>query len=546
MFWPKLIASVWFQYTLLALAVMTPLLLPGFVLTLDLSFTPHLAWPTSLSNTYLFDAFLHVLNLAIPAQVIEKAILLAILVLSGVGAHKLVAHFASGLDKKYLFWGAYFAGIFYMINPFVYSRFMAGQHLVLLGYALTPFFVSALINLLKNPNWKNAAYVAVWASLVVGASLHFAGILLVLAIFVAVPFAFKRQKNIKKVAAYCLVAAGIAVVINAYWLLPTALGQTDISQATARFDTADYQAFATNGQGALGPLGNVVRLQGFWADARDMYLLPQQQVPAWGVIMLAVWALVIVGAAKLWRENRAVAVGIGLAALTAIVLAITPFVAWAAQYVPFIAGYREPQKFVAVLAIIYSVLGAIGSAVLLKRLAKNQSRNVLTAALCGLLILPIICTPTMLWGFSGQLSARDYPADWYETDQKLSQDTSATKVLFLPWHQYINFAFADRIIANPAPKFFAKPTVAGDNPEYMNIQPTVPNAFNRRVEQEILMSADHTTTLGERLSELGFSHVILAKDYDYQNYGYLDNQTDLRLISDTASLKLYAVVKEKQ
>jgi len=43
---------IWFEYSALALAVLLPLLLPGFILTLDMVFTPHIGFPTDVSNTY--------------------------------------------------------------------------------------------------------------------------------------------------------------------------------------------------------------------------------------------------------------------------------------------------------------------------------------------------------------------------------------------------------------------------------------------------------------------------------------------------------------
>jgi hypothetical protein len=154
----------------------------------------------------------------------------------------------------------------------------------------------------------------------------------------------------------------------------------------------------------------------------------------------------------------------------------------------------------------------------------------------------MIITPTIVWGANGQLQPRDYPSDWYVMNARLQADTSVKKVLFLPWHKYIDFGFSDRIIANPAAKFFAVPTIVGDNPEYKNLQPTVPNPFNRQIETQILAAGKSTATLGSKLKAMGFTHVLLAKEYDYASYGYLDHQNDLKLKEDTNSLKLYKVV----
>jgi hypothetical protein len=539
--WRLVANNTWVQYGVLSLVVMLPLLLPGYILTLDLVFTPHLPWPTEISNTYVFEALLHGLTTVIPGDVVEKILLILVLLLSGVGAHKLFTVLFVDIGPKSLYWGAYFAGIFYVINPFVYSRFMAGQYLVLLGYALTPFFVLALIKLIKVQGWRSAIWLAVLTSIIIGVSLHHAGILLLVTACIAPALIWAQPSKHKKPTAFGLVAAAGVVLINAYWLLPTMFGGS-IAQATTNFSSADFQAFATNGQGVIGAISNVLRLQGFWLEVRDVYVLPQYIFPVWGVLMLAVWVLVARGAVGVWRYARPLAIALACMCFVAIILATTPLVQWAAAYVPFVAGYREPQKFVGLLALGFALFGGVGVALFMDSLARMGKKIVVSLAGGFMLVLPILCTPTMLWGFNGQLAPKDYPKDWFAVNEQLANDRSVSKVLFLPWHQYINFGFSGRIIANPASKFFTKQTVVGDNPEYKGISPTVPNATNRFIEQEVLGAGNTAKNLGKTLADLGFSHVILAKEYDYENYGYLNNQTDLALISETENLKVYAVL----
>lgn len=545
MIYQKILRSVWTHYGAMSLPVMLPLLMPGYILTLDLVFTPHISWPTELSNTWVFQALLHIVNVVVPSEVIEKLLLLTVLVLSGVGAHKLVKHLAVHGNKNFLVWGAYFAGIFYMLNPFIYSRFMAGQYLVLLGYAMTPFFVVALMRLIKTPSWRTAAITAAWAAVIIAVSLHHVGVLLlvVVAFGLAALWRYRQQvAHIKKVVMLSAAVVASLLLIHSYWLVPTLLGGTNISQATASFDQVQYNAFATNDQGGLGAIGNVLRLQGFWADAQQMYVLPQQQVPAWGLVVAMLWIVVGIGAIRMWRKNRNLAIMFITIALLAILVAATPIIAYFAGIVPFISGYREPQKFVALLVLVYAVFASAGVAGLVQRVYNSKLRAAASASAAALLVLPVACMPTMLWGFNGQLTPRDYPADWYAMNDQLNT-LQATKMLFLPWHEYMNFGFSGRVIANPAAKFFDTQTVVGDNPEYKNINPTVPNMTNRRIEQEVLMGGDHTTRLGERLTSFGFSHVLLAKEYDYKDYAYLDKQADLRLVRDTDNLRLYEVVK---
>jgi hypothetical protein len=42
-----------------------------------------------------------------------------------------------------------------------------------------------------------------------------------------------------------------------------------------------------------------------------------------------------------------------------------------------------------------------------------------------------------------------------------------------------------------------------------------------------------------KLRRLGITHVVLAKEADYEDYSWLDHTPGLQLISDTATLKVY-------
>ena len=137
------IALSYIPYLLLGLGVMGPLLLPGFVLTMDMVFAPVMRMPNHVDNTWLFYASLHVLNRFLPADFIQKCMLLSILVASGIGAHRLLWQLRPD-GEKFPRNAIYVGAALYMINPFVYDRFMAGQYGVLLGYCLLPWFARSL------------------------------------------------------------------------------------------------------------------------------------------------------------------------------------------------------------------------------------------------------------------------------------------------------------------------------------------------------------------------------------------------------------------
>jgi hypothetical protein len=87
-------------YILITAAVMLPLLLPGYILTLDMVFTPELRLPGSVGNDYLWHALLHLLDLLLPSQLIQKAILLSIPLLAAIGMHRLLEYLVSSADGE--------------------------------------------------------------------------------------------------------------------------------------------------------------------------------------------------------------------------------------------------------------------------------------------------------------------------------------------------------------------------------------------------------------------------------------------------------------
>jgi hypothetical protein len=156
-----------------------------------------------------------------------------------------------------------------------------------------------------------------------------------------------------------------------------------------------------------------------------------------------------------------------------------------------------------------------------------------------LLAIPLLYTPTMLWGAGGQLHAVDYPVDWYALDHRLEAEPHGSKVLFLPWHQYMNFPFAGRDIANPAPLFFGPRMVAGDNAEIGLIQSQSTNPQSKFIEQQILDPS--RTDVASKLKSHGFEYIVLSKTADYKDYGWINSQIGLRLVSNTPTLRVYKI-----
>lgn len=534
---------IWLEYSALALFILLPLLPFGYILTLDLVFTPHAAWPQQITNTYPLQAILWALQNILPGDIVEKLVLFSILLLSGVGAHLLVSSLR--VEKKLrTFWGvaAYFAGILYMINPFTYSRFMAGQWMVLLGYALLPFFVGSSVAFLRDPSWKRGSVLGLWSALLLTMSLHHAGMLVVIILWVLVVGVWHYRQDshlLKRFVGGLALAGGAFTILSGYWLIPALLGCGTIGKSIASFDNAHFMAFATNGSGSLGALGEVVRLQGFWAEAQNLFALPQALVPAWGILFLVVWLLVVFGGIKAWRTHRLI-ISLGCVLIGAgVVVSATPFLQWVGGFIPFVNGYREPHKFVNLVALGFILLGAFGVAYFLEWVRRKRGEVAVRVATVVCLCLPLVLTPTMFWGFSGQLAPRAYPLEWESMNQRIKQEIpDGKRVLFLPWHQYAIYSFSgSRIIANPAQKFFEAPTIVSDEPEFRDVPPTVPNDEKRRISAAL----SRPESLRRLLADLNVEYIILANEQDAKKYEYLNRLDGIRLVDTNEKLKLYRV-----
>ena len=540
---PKAIRENWpttLFYSAVAALILWPLLGPGFILTLDMVFTPNLAMPDTITSSYLFHAGLHVLSLVVPSEIIEKLLLFAVLVLSGLGMHRLMRTLQlPDTPKTVVAWAAYASGLLYMINPFTYSRFMAGQYSVLLGYAAVPFFVVTLLRFLQGPSLKKALYLAVVTVVVSIVSIHTLGLIFVVTLIALSQTIWRHRTNaprLKRLVKYGALAGLAFIIASSYWLVPLVQGSGSTAASIATFRGSDQSEFATGGDGLGSKLIHVLRLQGFWGERHDLFLLPQDELSWWGLVVTMVWVLVIIGAVMVWRQKREVGILLTASAVVAALLAAGVGTAWLADYIPFFAGYREPQKFAALIALSYAAFTGFAITWLFIRIKATAGRLVIAVAFALVLVG---LTPVMFGGFDGQLIPRHYPPDWYAVNQQLNNDTGSYQTLFLPWHLYMSYQFAGRLIANPGGGFFDRPLLVSDDPELGSIKPAVANAQKQLLTTRILPQAADSNTLGQQLVPLHVKYVLLAKDDDYQAYSYLDHQTDLHLITETATLKLY-------
>lgn len=530
--YPRL-RQVYLPYTALVILILGPLLLPGYILTLDMVFVPHPPLPGELSSSYVFHALLHFISYVIPSDVCQKLILGATLFLAGYGAHRLIERLRPSKGGIWT-WIPYFAGLLYLFNPFVYERFITGQYSVLMGYALVPWFVRSLLEFLQRPSIRSCTPVMLWVIAISIVSIHTIGPLVVVSLVAVGVTLWKRRANQAKLLAtlgYSAVIAGGALVLSSYWLVPTLLGHGPIADATESFNNTQFAAFATQG-GLFG----VMQLHGFWAEGTGLFIPHDDPLPFSGLWQLCLWILTTTGVIAAWRRQRALALIFLVSAAAAALLALGVFQDWLVAHIPLFAGYREPQKFVMLIALSNSYFGGWGIAAIITTCKKHPalSRTILTTSL----ILPILITPTLVWGLYNQLHPHDYPKDWYTISATLSNKED--RVLFLPWHLYMRFSFAGgRLLASPADQFFSPvPVVVSDDPEFGGISPQSKDELKSKLSR---IFADHPerTLDGKTLQALGIRYILLAHEGDADDYDYINHAKGVQLVKKLPALALY-------
>lgn len=441
----------------LALLINAPLLAPGFVLSYDLVFTPRQdLLPAALGLDGGFpravpqDAVVSVLTTLVPGMLLEKAILVSIPVLAGLGMLRLLTD-VPALSARLV------AATLAAWNPFVAERLVIGHWGLLLAYAMAPWALASAVDLRRG---RVAAGPRMVLQIAVGSLTPSGSLLLLgLALPVAVGPGSRASAGIR-----ALVGCGCAVLALP-WVLPALLSALLSSAAPTYAASAASGAgvFGLRSEGPWGPLLTALGLGGLWnADA-----VPDSRswvvAPLLGVVLLL---LAVIGTPSLIRSlGRAVTLWLWATAacgLLAAVLSATAEPLWASflEMSPALGLLRDSQKLLAPLALLTSVGAGLGVAAALARVRDRSARSALLALA---LVVPLAALPDLAWGVGGRLTAVEYPPEWPEVRDFLAADPRPGDVVVLPWSAFRRFAWnGDRTVLDPAPRWLPRPTVVDD------------------------------------------------------------------------------------
>jgi len=538
---------LYLEYGVLSLLIMWPLLAKGYVLAMDMTWPAQFSFPQEVSNFYFIDIFLWLMNFILPSWLIQKFLIFAIFFCAGLFAHKLI--------KTQYQWPRYFVGFLYVLTPYLYSKFLYGQLWLCLAYALLPLLLSCLFELIQKINWKNLIKTLIIFVLIGFVGIHFVFISSILVALTILTGLIKLLVNhnyqkAKRLGLCCILLFLLFMVANSFWIGTFAKGENYAGQKLQLFDENQLELFKTD-NGNTNVFFNVLSMYGFWGDRYGLYVSPKQFMPFWWFLALCFMGLATFGfiVSFVKKENRELTILGGLLFLLGTTLSVgiasetlKPLILWLNNNVPFYSGFREPQKFVALLMLGYLLLCSQALIFISVKLAKHKKENLLMIAL----VLVVLYNPLMFNGLRGQMYVSNYPIEWTQTkevvDEELKTAAPEAKVLVFPWHLYMSYDFTRNKIVGPlACTYFGKQrTICGDNMELGNTYALTTRPISIFINELLADLPNEAESLNKKLEDFKVDYILVLKEVDWEKYDKLIN-TDfkLKLIFETNSTKLY-------
>jgi hypothetical protein len=459
----------------LGLLALGPGLARGFLLSYDMLFVPRepfaaalpgLAPPRAVPSDLVIAAASRVL----PADIVQKVVLLSIFVLACSGAVAL-------LDREP--WLARLAaGACYAWNPYVAERLIIGQWALLLGYAGLPWVLRAVLAP-GLPSWRGAgrlglallpAVIGGFAAMAVTALIVVPGVLLT--------------------ASVRRVAAGLAALVagSLPWLIPSLLHPVYA-------DPAGVAAFAARADTPFGSIGSLLMLGGAW----NAQTVPKAYGGAWSAPWLAVVIVALAGYLVIARRQHRWP-GLGLAAAAGLVIACLGVTAAGRDLLrsmigawPGFAVLRDGQQFVAPLALAEAAGLGVAVAWAMNpgtfRTPRGGRERLVTADAAGIVIgvsailAPVLLVPGLAWGAAGRLRPAAYPPGWLAAARVIDASPARGAVLVLPWETYRTPPWNHgEVVLDPWSRLLSRPVIWNDGTQVGSVELAPDDPRARRLD----------------------------------------------------------------
>ena len=552
--------SVWGPVCLflgLSLLVLGSTLKPGYVLALDMVYGPQTAHrfieqyvhgilvnQADTGGSPTIQVFFSVVSRAassiMPMWLVQKLWLVLLLTCAGVSMY-----FAVPPRWKP---ARFYAGLLYVINPYVLVRLLAGHFFILWGVAFFPMVFKYTITMVEKPNYRNAVVLACWLTLL-AASVHFLALAIgLITLFVGVRLVRGGDRLwILKSYVVCL-AVFILLNLGFFYSMLTSAGHLAATVSQSTSESLQYFS-ARSSTGSL--LFDLVSMYGFW---HQDYNYPGLHVFGWRVLLGLIFWFAVVGVYRKIRRPDTRHLHIAMVVMFALCVLLGAGALFSPtadlylrlnDFVPLLGIFRDSQKLIGFAVLAYAYYGAVGVAYLFGGIRRLEWRRFAPLGK-AMLVVPFLIVALYSYKLVPNVEKRlfngFYPDTYQAAERMLSTRELDTTVVIFPWHGYMPLEWIGYNTANPL-QFFSGKVAYGDNVEIGSLYTTSTSPVSRHIEASLGPLFDGTEkNLGEKLEPLRASHVLLLKEVDFRRYrDALDSQEDLSVTMENDDLIIYAV-----
>ena len=534
-------------YAMIVGLIMKPFFTPGFLFLLDMAWTPNIQLSDYLSGGvsagFPLALLLKFLSFLAPVEIIQKILLSLFFFLSGAFMYRFARVNNFGREWSFV------AGLFYMLNPWVYERFLAGHWLIMLGYAFFPFVVALFLEFLKRPCKRQIIKLSLFLAVYPILSLHWAYIAYVFLSFCGFIYLWQEKrlsvlKNLEFVKKFLLILI-LIITVNSFWLF-SFWGDAGVFP---KITQNDFIAFETSTDTRFGVYFNVLSLYGFWNTA---YFLPKDMFGAWWMLTIFFVGFSVLGAVYLIKKKNLFGLCLAIGFMPILILAVgygsefSKFFVNIFYYImPGFKGLRETGKLTGLLAFSYALLVPIGMKYFFElcgyRLKEKSLSFFKFIAIFAVILIVFLSTMGIFNSFDKQLQTYEYPKSWFAVEEMLANNQGTKNVLVLPWCGYPQLDFAgNKRAVNPAHSFFSFDVVVGRNLENIFLMETTQAEWDDLI-QNALNKNKKFDYYKDFLAQEDISHVLVLKIYNWKDYDFLNKAEILECIFDGEDAVVYKI-----
>lgn len=514
----------------------------GTYFLLDWPFYPleslrYLFWESSIF-WFLNDSFVLVFWYILYSKIFFFSVLFSSWFLGYLLAREAVKY--TDIDKKYGVIAGIFGILFLMINPFLYERMITqpGVYLAIvwLGYGL--YF---LLKNLDSSQYRSYLLSGLFFGLSIGLSPHTVFMIGIILLTYAIIFLRDKKSLLNLIYLW-----SITVLLNLNWLVGGFLfWKSNVISSVSTFWQANVDNFLSNSLHPLWVELTNILLYGFWGERYGHFILPDTLNDKWYIAGFLVLFVIFFWVYKTYTKNKKIALFLVIIWTISLILGVWTashiwwwFVQFLYNHVPYYIGLREPQKWIWLLMLIYSLFFVVWMTCIFSFVDKlfNISKSKIKIGISVFIVFLFLnaWSPNLILGFHKQLFITDYPNEFFQF--KKEKIVKWENYLVLPWHSYFACDWIRwRIVTNVMWEFF-KPwnSIISDNIEIGTLYTNSSSQRSKDIEKFL------KTNNIDLLKKYYINDIIfLDKCADFKTYDFLEKNKSFKKDFNSDYLKSY-------